>query len=259
MIYNKIRHAEDIRKLYRLRNLLAHNKHPDIGARLGYQKYSKRYYLIREKLKKEKILDREGRFVESITNKWMSELPTMIKNKDELHVLGFPPAFSVYLALFFKTHSTLKNIITELEMNERTAYKVIKKLEDSLLVVHNNSLIRINEDCGFYEWLSKYIHLCIVQADTDDDISVLFDCVPAYVDGPQAYYMVNYEAGRPVGPAHMIIRTNLSYEPFWEYAKNKVRYFIKFPKKIIILPSTKDAKIIWLNGIPYNKNATEVL
>jgi|SRR5579872_2458552 len=258
MLYNKIRYAETIRKLYRLRNLLAHNRRPDIGARLGYQKYSKRYYIIKEKLKEEKILDREDRFIESPANRWIVELPTMIDDKKELRVLGFPSTFKVYLALFFKNSMTFKEIVIKLGMSERTAYTAIRRLENSFLIINKDSLIHIDKNSEIYDWLFKYVDACITQADTEDNISILFDCVPAYIDGPQAYYINNYEPGRPVGPSDMIIRTYEPYENFWEYVRDRVRYFAKFPKRIVILPAIKDTKIIWVNGIPYNKNATEV-
>lgn len=257
MLYTKIRYAETIRKLYRLKHVLAHSRHPEIGSRLGYQKYSKQFYIILSKLKDEGILDKEGRFVESITNKWLSELPIMIKDRKELQILGFAPTLKIYLALLITKDISIYQIVNGLQMSERTAYAALKKLEGSSLIEYKKNWISINEEKEFARWLSKYLDLSITQADTENNISILFDSVPGYIDGPQAYYLTNYEPGRPIGPADMIIRTNRLYESFWEYVKNKVRYFQKFPKKIIILESTTDAEIIWVNNLPYNKNVRE--
>ena len=61
MLYDQIRYGEVIWKLYKLRHLLAHKAHPDLGSRVGYSKYSKQFYRITRKLVGEGILDKQGR------------------------------------------------------------------------------------------------------------------------------------------------------------------------------------------------------
>ena len=63
MLYTKIRYAEQIRKLYKLRHLLEYDRHPDLGPRLGYTKNNRQFYILKKKLKTEKILDKDGRFI----------------------------------------------------------------------------------------------------------------------------------------------------------------------------------------------------
>ncbi|MGI0102638.1 MAG: hypothetical protein ACREA7_08610 [Nitrosotalea sp.] len=255
MLYNKIRYAEKIRALYKLRHLLAHDKHPDIGSRLGFTKYSKQYYDVRNKLIEENILDRDGRFINNPVNVWISELPINVNNKQQLRVLRSSPTLTITLSLVFNKQMQVKEISTGLGLHRRTTYDAIKKLTHAHLVVFHQGLVRPMEDESFYHWLDKYIKLCLMQADTNDDIHLLFDCVPSYIDGKQAYYTLNYEAGRPVGPADMIIRTYEPFMKFWETVIAEVRYFKQFPKRISIEKAKKTDAIVWLNGLPYNKRA----
>ena len=254
MLYTKIRYAGQIRKLYKLRHLLEYDRHPDLGPRLGYTKNNRQFYILKKKLKTEKILDKNGRFIESITNKWLTELP-MMSTSDELHTLGFKSTFNLYLSLVFTKTLTTNHIIRELNMSSRTVYDSIKKLGRLSLITKNGSLIEINNEKQIYSWLEKYLDLILTQVDTDEDISLLFASVPGYIDGPQAYYITNYEPGRTIGPSDMKIKTNYQYLRYWEYVKHRVKYFRKYPKKIMILESDDDAEIIWLNDLPYNKKA----
>lgn len=255
MLYNKIRYAEKIRTLYKLRHLLVHGKHPEIGSRLGFTKYSKQYYDVRDKLIQENILDKEGRFIDNPVNVWISELPIIVNNKQQLGVLGSSPPFTIALSLFFNKKMQVKEISMGLGLYRSTTYDAIQKLARAHLAIFNPGLVRPIDDESFYHWLDKYINLCLVQADTNDDIHLLFDCVPSYIDGKQAYYTLNYEPGRPVGPSDMIIRTYEPFMKFWKDAIVKVRYFKNYPKRISIESAKKTDVIVWLNGLPYNKRA----
>lgn len=255
MLHNKIRYAERIRTLYRLRHLLIHNKHPDIGSRLGFTKYSKQYYDVRNKLIDENILDREGRFIDNPVNVWLAELPIMVKNKQQLGVLRSPHALTIALSLFFNKQMQPKEISTGLGLHRSTAYDAIQKLARAHLSIIHRGLVRQTEGESFYQWLEKYVKLCLMQADTNDDVHLLFDLIPSYIDGNQAYYTLNYEAGRPVGPADMIIRTFEPFMKFWNDTIREVRYFKNYPKRISIEKAKKTDVITWLNGLPYNKRA----
>ncbi len=256
MLYTKIRYAGQIRKLYKLRHLLEYDRHPDLGPRLGYTKNNRQFYLLKKKLRTEKILDEDGRFVESITNKWLTELP-MMSTTDELCTLGFKSTFNLYLALIFTKSLKINQIITELNMSSRTVYDSLKKLEKLDLIFQNSYSVEINNSKQIFFWIEKYLDLVITQVDNDKDVSLLFTTVPGYIDGPQAHYITNYEPGRTIGPSDMKIKTNYPYLKYWEYAVHKINYFRKYPKKIMVLALNKneDDEIMWLNELPYNKKA----
>lgn len=255
MLYNKIRYANRIRKLYRLRNLLTHGKRPEISSRLGFTKYSKQYYDFMKNLEKERVLDKNGLFIDKPTNIWIAELPLMTKSEKELKVLGYQNPYYVYLSLVFKKSITLNEIIKDLQMSERSVYDAINKLEEVNLIIKQDNVLQANEKTNVFVWFEKYLGICIREADSTGEISLLFDCVPAYVDGSHAYYILNYEPGRPAGPANMIIRTYKPYEWFWETVKEQIEYFKQFPKKIWIGQLRKEDEIVYREGIPYNKNA----
>jgi len=106
-----------------------------------------------------------------------------------------------------------------------------------------------------HDWLLRYLDLCKMYADTTGDTSIIFNTVPAYISGPQSYYMVNYKPGRPIGPADMIISTWKPFVRFWESVIREVRYFSKYPKRIEIAIARSKYKIIWIDRIPYNKTS----
>lgn len=255
MLYNKIRNANRIRKLYRLRNILAHRKRPEISSRLGFSKYSKQYYSLMKRFEEEKILDKNGLFIEKPTNIWIAELPLMIKNEKELQVLGSRGSYLVYLALVFEKSITLNDIVKDLQISKRVTFDIINKLEEVNLIIKQNNELMINETTDMFIWFEKYLGICLRESDSTGEISLLFDCVPAYIDGPHAYYILNYEPGRPVGPANMVIRTYKPYELFWEVVKEEIRYFKHFPKKIWIGQPIENNEIVYREGIPYNGNA----
>ena len=236
--------------------MLEYDRHPDLGPRLGYTKNNRQFYILKKKLKTEKILDKDGKFIESITNKWLTELPMM--TTDELHTLGFKSAFDLYLSLVFTKTLEINQMIKELNMSSRTVYDSIKKLEKLSLIIQNGYSVKINDNKQIFSWLEKYLQLVITQVDTDDDLSLIFTSIPGYIDGPQAYYITNYEPGRAIGPSEMEmkIKTNYPCLRYWEYAVHTIHYFRKYPKKIMVLASnSNDDEIIWLNGLPYNKKA----
>ena len=257
MLYTKIRYAVQIRKRYKLRHLLEYDRHPDLGSRLGYTKNNRQFFLLKKRLKAEKILDKDGRFIESITNKWLTELPIM-STPEELRTLGFKSTFNLYLALALTKSLKINQMIHELKMSSRTVYDSIKKLQILSLIIQNKSLVRINDEKQIYTWLEKYLDLTLRQTDVDGDISILFKTVPGYIDGPQAYYLTNYKPGRSVGPSNMKIKTNYPYLKYWEYAVRTVRYFREYPKKILVLEShDDDSEITWLDELPYNKKESD--
>lgn len=258
MLYEQIRYAEVVRKLYRLRHLLAEEAHPDIGSRLGYQKYSKQFYRVKKKLQEEGVLDKQGRFVENLPNLWLVEL-TLHANKEQIKILGERVQYNVFLAAFMDSPAMAGGLSKELNFNTKAVYNSIDKLRKAELITKENSKIYINKEIRVYSWLSKYIELCRTYADTTNDISVLFRTVPAYISGQQAYYTINYEPGRPVGPANMIIATYKPFLKFWKSVIEEIRYFKDYPKNVEIEIAKSTDEIVWIDRLPYNKKAKMTL
>lgn len=256
MIYEKIRHAKKIRILSKSRQQLTHDRRPNFSAKMGYRKYSSSYYLLNKKLKTEGILDWDGRFIGTITNDWLAEIP-MYAKPEELHALGFKPTFDLYLSLIFRDSLRTDQMIQGLETSPASVYTGIKKLANLSLIHLKGSTAQINKATGVFGWMMKYLKLAMIQADMNKSLTLLFDCVPGYIDGPQAYALTHYEPGRPIGLYSMIVRTSPFFEPFWQLAVNNMEYFAARRRKIAVLYSTDDADLAWINGLPYNKNSTE--
>lgn len=257
MIYAKVKYGSQIRFLSKMSHILKLGRHAHLGFRMGYKKYSSSYYKLNKKLTEENILDRNGQFVETITNNWMAEIPLYAK-PDELRALGSRHTFNLYLSLIIMGNLTLNQMIRGLDSSQRSVYAGVKRLEDLSMIRIKKSSVQFDEKNPVFDWLVRYLKFALVQADADDDPGPLFDCVPGYIDGPQAYLLTHYKPGRTTSPAQMILRTSPLFEQFWRYALQHIRYFADYPKNIVILPPADDAFIVWLNGIPYNKNSAGV-
>lgn len=251
MLYEQLRYAEVVRKLYKIRHLLVHKDHPDIGSRVGYQKYSKQFYRIKKNLAKEGILDREGKFVENILNLWMVELPIDADN-NQIKVLGNRIPYTLFLSLCLDSPKKSGELSKDLNLNRMSAYLAIEKLKKTELISSEDSLI-VALGGEVHRWLMRYLELCKTYADTIGDISPLFNTVPAYIGGKQAYYMANYEPGRPVGPSDMEIITFKPFVNFWESVIKEISYFKDYPKTVEIgLAKPKDS-VVWIDRLPYKK------
>lgn len=257
MLYDQIRYAEVIRKLYRLRHLLVRSSHPDLGSRLGYTKYSKQFYRVKRKLLELGILDKQGRFVDNLPNLWLAELP-LHANKEQLSILGNQVPYSVFLATIIDSPKKTGALAKELNFNRMAVYKALKKLEKVELVMTEDSTISAKEG-ELYRELLRYIDLCKTHADATGDISVLFKTIPAYISGSQAYYMIHYQPGRPVGPAHMRITTWKPFLKFWEHIIDQISYFRDYPKDIDVNLAKTTDEIVWIDTLPYNKKASIIL
>lgn len=251
MLFEQLRYAEIIRKLYKLRHLLVHKAHPDIGSRVGYPKYSKQFYRITKKMVKEGILDKEGRFVENLLNLWLVELPLNATNS-QIEALGNRIPYTVFLSLCLDSPKKSGEISKELKLNRMSAYLAVEKLKKAELIRAEDSAILAQEE-KMYRWLLKYLDLCKTYADTTGDVSPLFSTIPAYIGGPHAYYMTNYKPGSPIGPSDMTIITFKPFMRFWESVIREIGYFREYPKNVgINLAKPKD-RIVWIDKLPYKK------
>ena len=259
MLYTKIRHAERIRKLSILREPATYKQHGEIGSRMGLKKYSRYYYELIRKLQNEGVLDERGVFISDITNQWLAELPIVLSG-EEIKILGNKVTFMVYLDLFLSSDKkNPREIHDELKLPRSSTYYAIEKLASQNIIKRVNSGISISTKHKFHGWLTKYVESCLAHADITNEISILFDTAPAQMDGPHAFYNVNYEPGRPMGSSEMIIKTNKPFIGFWKHVIDRVRYFTSHHKKITVLPVETKDEIVWVEKIPYNKNAKEVI
>jgi hypothetical protein len=231
MLYEQIRYAEEIRRLYKLRHLLHHARRPAIDALLGYPKNSTQFYRIKKALQATHVLDGQGRFVENPPNLWTAEL-ALNANRAQTKALGNKAPYTIFLAATLEPQTTTKALPRELFVKRQTVHKALNRLlrvkavskmsGDETLIVTNEKL---------RTWLLKYIDLSRSHADTTGEVSYLFGAVPAHITGPAALYAVSYEPGRPIGPSEMVIATYKPFQNVWESFVNEVRYFKEYPKK----------------------------
>lgn len=255
MLYEQIRYVEIIRKIYRLRHLLAQKNPPDLGSKLGYSKYSKQFYRVKAKLREEGILDKQGRFVESLLNLQVVEMP-LHASKEQIDVLGNQVPYSLFLALIVDSPKKAGELIKEFRFSRKAVYDALEKMKKARLVKMEDSMATA-EKGTVNEWLVRYLELVKTSIDTTGDVSILFNTMPAYISGPQAYYTINYEPGRPVGPADMLVLTYRPFLNFLESMVGQIHYFKDYPKKIEVGLS-KDGEITWIDRIPYDKKAKEI-
>lgn len=252
MLFEQIRYAEITRKLYRLRNLLVHKAHPDVGSRVGYSKYSKQFYRIKKKLTEEGVLSREGRFVDNILNLWLVEI-AFHATKEQQKVLGNRVPYNVFLAVSLNSPKKTSDLTREINFSRKAIYLAVNKLEKAGLIKSDDSMIFPQKEEKAYNWLIRYLDLCKTYADTTNDISILFNTVPAYIGGPQAHYIVNYEPGRPAGPADMSIITFKPFVNFWESAIREISYFRDYPKHVTVSLAKPKDRIVWIDKLPYKR------
>ncbi len=250
MLYEQIRYAEDVRKLYRLRHLLLQSRHPAIDSLLGYSKRSMQFYRIKKALQTERVLDGQGRFSESAPNLWIAELP-LNANREQTKALGHRVPYSIFLAIVLEPQTT-KTLPAELLVKRQTVHYALSRLL-RVKVLRKNEHGTITTDEKLRNWMLRYIDLSKSHADATGDVSYLFNAIPAYISGPGARYAVNYEPGRPIGPSDIVIATYKPFQNLWESLVKEVRYFKEYPKKVGVGFAKPSDEIVWISGIPYNK------
>lgn len=253
MLYDKLRYVDVIFKLYQLSHLLARKKHPDLAPRMGYARYSRHYYKIRDRMKREGVIDGNGRWIDTPTNRWILSLPS-IEKPEIARILGYESAYKIYLALMFMD-STPTELSEELGIKKPTVHAVLKRILEHSLIEREGRIVSTNKRTGMYRWMSRYIEACYTESHVKNDDAILFDCVPGYIDGAQAYHLTHYQAGLPMGCADIIIRSSRMYDRFWRTALDKTRHYAEYPQKIRIMRPEQGAKIVMHRGTPVNKNS----
>lgn len=254
MLYDQIRHADAVRKIYRLRHLLTQKNPPDLGSRLGYPKYSKQFYRVKGRLKREGVLDGHGRFVESLPNLQLAEMP-LHASKEQIGVLGNMVPYCLFLGLVADSPKGAGDLIRGFHFSRGAVYRSLERMEGSGLVRMEDS-VAVAEDGPANEWLARYVEVVRASIRASGDIAILFNTIPAYIGGPHAYYATNYEPGRPAGPADVLV---LTYAPLLDLVRSMVRdsrYFREYPKRVEVR-ATGGVEAEWIGRIPYDKNAKE--
>lgn len=253
MLYEQIRYAEEIRKLYRLRHILTHRPHPAIDSLLGYSKKDTQFRRIKKTLQKERVLGQNGRFVENEPNLWMAEL-ALFASKDQTKTLGHRIPYSIFLVASLQPAGKVApaNLSKDLLVSRQTIRYSLNELIAVNILKSENQGTMIADD-KLRRWLVKYIDLAKSYADVTGDISYLFNTVPAHIGGPAAFYSTNYEPGRPIGRSEIEIETYKPFSPVWKSLTQDVRYFKEYPKQVRVEIASPNEDLVWSGGIPYHR------
>ncbi len=232
MLYEQIRYANTIRRIYKMRHLLAQKKPPDMGTRLGYPKYSKQFYRIKSKIKKEGIIGNRGMFVENPPNLHVASMPLRV-DAAQISVLGYKVPYVLFLVLAMGPSRNVSYLAKGCHFSRKAVYDALSMMERVGLVRKDGSGTTA-EDSSARTWLAEYLEAVSVWIDASDDTFVLFNMIPSHVGGPHVRRLLHYESGAPVGPAKMHIFT---YEPLLDLMETMVkksRYFKRYPKCVSV-------------------------
>ena len=255
MLYEQIRHARTIRHLYRIKHQLARRRGPDLGTRLGYPKYSKQFYRVRSLLVRERVINRRGVFIQSLPNMHMAKMSLRVED-GQIRVLGDRVPYCLFLALACGAPARAGSLAGELRLSRKAVYDALARMRVAGLVSMSGPVATAN-DGPARRWLAEYLDLIAAWMDASEDVSVLFNTVPACVGGPLARYLLDYEPGRPMGLADMHIFTPGPFLGLVKSTAGKSRYFRHYPKEVKI-SAAHGGRVEWVGGVPYRKDAGEV-
>ena len=170
MLYHQIRYAKEIRKLYKLRHILVHRPHPAIDSLLGYSNKNTQFRRIKKTLRKERVLDKNGRFIENEPNLWMSEL-ALVASEDQTKTLGHKIPYRIFLAASLQSAGklVLANLSKELFVSRQTIqYSLNQLVSVGILEKSGRREINVRDD-KLQSWLTKYIEVAKSYADVTGD------------------------------------------------------------------------------------------
>ena len=235
MLYEQIRYANTIRGMYKMRHLLYQKKPPDMGTRLGYPKYSKQFYRIKSRLRKEGIIGDRGTFVENPPNLHVAAM-TLRVDAAQISALGYKVPYVLFLALATGPSRKASYLARECGFSRKAVYDALRVMEKTGLARKDGSATTTTtaEDCPARTWLAEYLEAARVWVDSSGDASVLFNAIPSHVGGPHVRRLSHYESGAPVGPAEMHIFTYKPLLGLMETMVKKSRHFRNHPKRVSI-------------------------
>lgn len=236
MLYEQIRYAAAIRRLYKMSHLLAQKKPPDMGTRLGYPKYSKQFYRVKSRLRKEGIIGSSGTFVESPPNLHMAAMALRV-DAAQISALGHRVPYVLFLVLATGTPRKASYLAAECRFSRKAVYDALRAMERAGMV-RKEGPVAAAVDSPARTWLMGYLDAARVWIDASEDASVLFNTIPSYVGGPHAHRMSHYEPGTPMGPAEMHIFTYGSLLGLMEAMVGKIRYFKNHARSVSVKPDS---------------------
>ena len=254
MLYEQIRYADTIRKMYRIRHMLSQKKPPDMGTRLGYPKYSKQFYRIKSKLREEGIIGSRGTFVESLPNMHVVTMPLHVDRR-QAGVLGSRVPYVLFLALLVDSPRRGACLARECRFSAKAVRDALRRMEGVGIVRMSGGAAAAVEDSPMHAWLTRYLAAVRSWLDVSGDTSVLFNTVPSYVGGPHARHLLDYEPGTPMGSAEMRIFT---YRPFLALMESIVRESLHFGSRSrrVSVGLAGGGRPQRIGGIPYMRDAS---
>jgi hypothetical protein len=256
LLYDLLRIAPKIELFYKLRGDGGAGPRRFVSQRIGYSGRTGAYKDLRRILIREGILSKEGIFIENGPNVWLARLHEHVQDPQIPVHIGRRIPYMIFLALMLCEGKDLESsyrLTRELRIAPRSTYAAVTLLVKRGLV-EEAKLATANRESArqLQRWLNRYLDLTIEHANLKHDSSKIFQAVPAYIDGLEALQRVKYEAGMPIGPSPMIIRTYNPYRTFWMRALDEVDDFRRRSNKVSIGSVGTDNEIVWIPGLPYS-------
>lgn len=256
LLYDLLRIAPKIELFYKLRGAGAGPRRL-VSQRMGYSGRTGAYKNLRRILIREGVLSKNGVFIESGPNLWLARLAEHVQDPQVAGCIGRKIPYMIFLALLLdKGHDfdSSYRLARELRVAPRSLYAAVRLLVERELIEEAKLKIANGESARqIGEWLSRYLDLAVEYANLTHDSSKIFQAVPAYVDGLEALQRVKYEAGMPIGPSPMVIRTYKPYRSFWMRVITDVDDFRERGRTVTLDLACTDNEIIWISGLPYSR------
>jgi hypothetical protein len=254
LLYDLLRIAHKVELFYRLRGAKAGPRRL-LPQRIGYSGRTGAYKNLRRSLIREGILNREGAFIESGPNVWLARLSEHVQDVQVAVSIGRRIPYMIFLALVPNGSEEVKSpyrLARELKIPPRSLYAAVRSLAERKLIEQQRLAVADEKSAKqLRAWLGRYLDLTIQHANLTHDSSRIFHAVPGYIDGPEAFQRVKYEAGMPFGPASMVIRTFGPYRSFWMRVLAEVDDFRQRSRPVSLGAPRPDTGITWMSGLPY--------
>jgi len=254
LLYDVLRIAPKVELLYKLKGSTAVRRRL-LPQRIGYSGRSGAYKNLRRSMIREGILSKEGTFIESGPNLWLARLSEHVHDVQTAVYIGRRVPYMIFLALVLdgRKHPNSKyRLARQLKIPPRSLYAGVRSMVDRKLIEQQGLAVTSQKSVKQLQtWLGRYLDLTIQHANLTHDSSRIFHAVPAYIDGLEAFQKVKYEAGMPIGPASMVIRTYEPYTSFWTRVLREVDDFRQRSRPVSVGATRPDTGITWISGLPY--------
>jgi len=254
LLYDLLRSASKIELFYKLRGAGAGPRR-FTSERIGHTGRTTAYKELRRTLIREGVLSKEGVFVENGPNVWLARLPERVQDPRVAVYVGRRIPYLIFLALVLKESKDFESpyrLAQGLRTPLTSTYAAVRLLiKRGLIEQARLEIAEMKSAKKLQQWLNRYLDLTIQHANLKHDSSSMFKAVPAYIDGLEALQRVKYEAGMPIGPSPMIIRTCEAFRPFWMRALDEVDELKERSRMVSIGPSGTNNEIVWISGLPY--------